>query len=108
MRLSLIGMAFPVVRSCASSSAHFISVSASQGRQWNLASIRDLQSALEEETSTAKKGRRKRPGYKISDASKITAAGKRGVSRAVKKNPKLSESQKRRSDRKPKQVWRQS
>ena len=34
MRLSLIGMAFPVVRRRASSSAHFRPVSASQGRQW--------------------------------------------------------------------------
>ena len=34
MRLSLIGMAFPVVRRRASSSAHFSPVSASQGRQW--------------------------------------------------------------------------
>src|ERR1035437_2863479 len=33
MRLSLIGMAFPVVRRRASSSAHFSPVSASQGRQ---------------------------------------------------------------------------
>ena len=34
MRLSLIGMALPVVRRRASSSAHFSPVSASQGRQW--------------------------------------------------------------------------
>lgn len=34
MRLFLIGMAFPVVRRRASSSAHFRPVSASQGRQW--------------------------------------------------------------------------
>jgi hypothetical protein len=33
MRLSLIGMPFPVVRSCASSSAHLSPMSASQGRQ---------------------------------------------------------------------------
>ena len=34
MRLSLIGMVFPVLRSRANSSAHFRPVSASQGRQW--------------------------------------------------------------------------
>ncbi len=35
MRLSLIGMAFPVLRRRASSSAHFRPVSESQGRQWS-------------------------------------------------------------------------
>jgi hypothetical protein len=34
MRLSLIGMAFPVLRRRASNSAHFRPVSASQGKQW--------------------------------------------------------------------------
>src|ERR1035437_7086965 len=87
MRLSLIGMAFPVVRRRASSSAHFSPVSASQGRQWRTPTMKDMlsiQGAIERYEKGGDIGDRKLQESAFwDDAIMIGPMGKRPFKQAL-------------------------